>query len=46
MESPLGIIGKAFDMLVLKAYMRKFLSRRCEALRQCLESNERRRYLQ
>jgi hypothetical protein len=45
MESPAGIAGKAFDRLVLTDYMRKFLKQRCDAVKECLESGEWRKYV-
>lgn len=45
MRSPFGFIGKAFDNLVLESYMRKFLQRRCLAVKECLESDEWQKYL-
>lgn len=45
MKSPLGIIGRLFDSLILEEYMRKFLKRRCDAVKKCLESGEWRKYL-
>lgn len=44
-ESHFGFIGKAFDSLVLENYMRKFLKLRCDAVKQCLESDEWKKYL-
>ncbi len=38
MESPFGFVGKAFDALVLKNYMHKFLQQRCNSVKDCLES--------
>jgi ligand-binding SRPBCC domain-containing protein len=45
MESPAGIAGKIFDRLVLDNYMRKFLKQRCDAVKECLESGEWRKYV-
>lgn len=45
MRSPFGFIGKAFDQLVLENYMRRFLQRRCRAVKDCLESGEWQKYL-
>lgn len=45
MVSPFGFIGKVFDALVLKNYMYKFLLRRCNAVKDCLESGCWKNYL-
>jgi ligand-binding SRPBCC domain-containing protein len=39
-ESPLGILGRAADWLCLTSYMRRFLVRRNEVLKQLAESSE------
>lgn len=39
-QTPFGIIGKFFDMLVLKEYMRKFLVERNRILKDVAESRE------
>jgi len=44
-ESPLGILGKMPDRLFLATYMRRFIARRNEVLKQLAESAEWRRYL-
>lgn len=44
-ESPLGIIGRLFNALVLTKYMEKFLIRRNAILKQVAESEEWRKYL-
>ena len=37
-ESPLGLLGKIFDALVLKKYMRRFLVERCEVVKRYAET--------
>ena len=44
-NSPLGILGRIVDVLFLAAYMRRFIVRRNEVLKQLAESAEWRRYL-
>ena len=44
-DSPLGILGRIVDVLFLEAYMRRFIVRRNEVLKQLAESAEWRRYL-
>ena len=44
-QSPLGILGKLADWLVLTSYMRRFIARRNEVLRQLAESEGWSRYL-
>jgi len=43
--SPLGTLGKIADWLFLTKYMRRFIARRNEVLKQLAESAEWRRYL-
>ncbi len=45
-KSPLGVLGAMVDRLLLAAYMRRFLVRRNEILKQLAESAEWRRYLE
>ncbi|MCB0720973.1 MAG: SRPBCC family protein [Ignavibacteriae bacterium] len=45
MVSPFGFIGKAFDSIYLVKYMKRFLARRCNAVKECLESDEWKKYL-
>lgn len=45
MTSPFGFIGKAFDNLILESYMEKFLKLRCYAVKDCLESEDWKKYL-
>ena len=45
MVSPFGFIGKAFDSIYLAKYMERFLARRCNAVKKCLESDEWKKYL-
>jgi ligand-binding SRPBCC domain-containing protein len=44
-RSPLGFLGKLADRLFLTSYMRRFLIRRNETLKQLAESDDWRRYL-
>lgn len=44
-RSPLGVLGRLVDFLFLKAYMRRFLVQRNDALKKLAESSEWRRYL-
>lgn len=44
-ESPFGLIGRIFDFLVLKIYMERFLKRRCNSIKDCLESDEWKKYV-
>jgi ligand-binding SRPBCC domain-containing protein len=44
-ESPLGILGRITDFLFLTSYMRRFIARRNEVLKQLAESAEWHRYL-
>ncbi len=44
-ESPLGILGKLVDILFLSAYMRRFLVRRNDELKNLAESEQWRKYL-
>jgi hypothetical protein len=45
-ETPLGILGRAADLLFLKHYMRRFIARRNEVLKRLAESAEWRHYLE
>jgi hypothetical protein len=45
-RSPLGILGAIVDAVFLKAYMRRFVIRRNDALKQFAESSGWRRYLE
>jgi hypothetical protein len=44
-QSPLGVLGRAFDRLFLYGYLHRFLIQRNEALKQMAESREWERYL-
>ena len=44
-ESPLGILGRIVDRLFLCAYMRRFLVRRNQVLKQMAESDAWRKFL-
>jgi len=44
-QSPLGILGSLADRLFLTCYMRRFIIRRNEVLKQLAESNQWTRYL-
>ena len=45
-ESPLGILGRMANWLILTSYMRRFLVCRNQVLKQLAESNEGSRYLE
>jgi len=45
-ESPLGILGRMANWLFLTSYMRRFLVRRNQVLKQLAESTEGSRYLE
>ncbi len=45
-KSPLGILGGIVDLVFLKSYMRRFIVRRNEVLKQLAESAEWSRYLE
>jgi len=44
-ESPFGILGALVDSLFLSAYMRRFLVRRNQILKQLAETGDWKRYL-
>jgi len=44
-ESPLGWLGKAVDILLLKRYLKHFLEERCRVLKQYAESEDWRKVL-
>lgn len=45
-DVPFGLVGKIFDTIILKRYMRNLLIRRNETIRQLAESGEWKKYLQ
>lgn len=45
-EVPFGLVGKVFDKIILKHYMRKLLIKRNDTIRQLAESGEWKKYLQ
>lgn len=44
-HSPFGIVGRLFDSMVLEGYMRKFLEKRCNSIKECAESDEWKKYI-
>ncbi|WP_238388131.1 hypothetical protein [Hymenobacter sediminis] len=38
-ESPLGVLGKLVDALILRRYLQKFLEARCAVIKQYAESD-------
>jgi ligand-binding SRPBCC domain-containing protein len=44
-EAPLGLLGRAAEVLVLRGYLRHFLVERNEAIQRVAESDEWRKYL-
>ena len=44
-ESPLSILGRVFDFLILKKYMSNFFSQRNEAIKRALESDKWKEFL-
>jgi ligand-binding SRPBCC domain-containing protein len=45
-ESPLGFIGRIFDKLILAAYMKRFLTRRNQVLKNLAESDQWKKFIE